>query len=164
MNKFTHFDTDGNAVMVDVSNKTQTTRTAIATGKIQVNKEIITLIKQGNNKKGDVLGVAQIAGIMGAKSTSSLIPLCHPLPIQNCEIHFSIDALNNIITVTATVKTKGQTGVEMEALTAATTALLTIYDMCKAVDKGMVIQEVQLLKKTGGKSGDFIREETNHEG
>ncbi len=164
MNKFTHFDTDGNAIMVDVSNKTQTTRTAIATGKIQVNKEIITLIQQGNNKKGDVLGVAQIAGIMGAKNTSSLIPLCHPLPIQKCEIHFSIDALNSTITVTATVKTKGQTGVEMEALTAATTALLTIYDMCKAVDKGMVIQEVQLIKKTGGKSGDFIREETYHEG
>lgn len=164
MNKFTHFDADGNAVMVDVSNKTQTTRTAIASGKIQVNKEIITLIKEGNNKKGDVLGVAQIAGIMGAKSTSSLIPLCHPLPIQKCEINFNINEVTCTITVTATVKTMGQTGVEMEALTAATTALLTIYDMCKAVDKGMIIQEVQLLKKTGGKSGDFIRGETQDEG
>lgn len=164
MNKFTHFDADGNAVMVDVSNKTQTTRTAIASGKIQVNKEIITLIKEGNNKKGDVLGVAQIAGIMGAKSTSSIIPLCHPLPIQKCEINFHINEATCTITVTATVKTKGQTGVEMEALTAATTTLLTIYDMCKAVDKGMVIQEVQLIKKTGGKSGDFIRGETQDEG
>lgn len=164
MNKFTHFDADGNAVMVDVSNKTQTTRTAIASGKIQVNKQIITLIKEGNNKKGDVLGVAQIAGIMGAKSTSSLIPLCHPLPIQKCEINFDINETTCTITVTATVKTMGQTGVEMEALTAATTTLLTIYDMCKAVDKGMVIQEVQLIKKTGGKSGDFIRGETQDEG
>lgn len=163
MNKFTHFDADGNAVMVDVSNKTQTTRTAIAAGKIQVNKEIITLIKEGNNKKGDVLGVAQIAGIMGAKNTSSLIPLCHPLPIQKCEINFDINEVTCTITVTATVKTMGQTGVEMEALTAATTTLLTIYDMCKAVDKGMVIEEVQLVKKTGGKSGDFIRGETQDE-
>lgn len=164
MNKFTHFDADGNAVMVDVSNKTQTTRTAIASGKIQVNKQIITLIKEGNNKKGDVLGVAQIAGIMGAKSTSSIIPLCHPLPIQKCEINFDINEATCTITVTAIVKTMGQTGVEMEALTAATTTLLTIYDMCKAVDKGMVIQEVQLIKKTGGKSGDFIRGEKQDEG
>ena len=140
--KLNHFDENGNAVMVDVSNKPDTHRTATATGSIQVSPEIMAAVKSGNVKKGDVLGVARVAGIMGVKRTSDLIPMCHPLPIQKCS-----------------VKTEGKTGVEMEALTGVQVALLTIYDMCKAIDKRMVMSDIHLEEKTGGKSGDFRFEE-----
>ena len=151
-----HFDKNGNAVMVDVSDKPVTHRTATATGSIQVGPEIMAAVKSGNVKKGDVLGVARVAGIMGVKRTSELIPMCHPLPIQKCSVDFETDEDAGVIRVFCTVKTEGKTGVEMEALTGVQIALLTIYDMCKAVDKAMVITDVHLLSKAGGKSGDFI--------
>jgi len=157
---FTHFDTDGNAWMVDVSNKEQTTRIAVAEGFITVNEEILALIKAGQMKKGDVLSVAQIAAIMGAKKTSELIPLCHPLMLSKVEVHCHIIEDTKQIKVHALVKTTGQTGVEMEALTAVQVGLLTIYDMCKAVDKRMVMGPVYLVEKEGGKSGHFIREDS----
>ncbi len=157
--KFTHFDNSGNAIMVDVSSKEETSRTAIATGQIVVNKEILAELTAGSNKKGDVLGVARVAGIMGVKQTSNLIPMCHPLLISKCSIDFEIDEENFIITASCTVKITGKTGVEMEALTGVTTALLTVYDMCKAVDKGMIIQNICLKEKLGGKSGHYKREE-----
>ena len=151
-----HFDKNGNAVMVDVSDKPVTHRTATATGSIQVSPEIMAAVKSGNVKKGDVLGVARVAGIMGVKRTSELIPMCHPLPIQKCSVDFETDEDAGVIRVFCTVKTEGKTGVEMEALTGVQVALLTIYDMCKAVDKTMEIYGVCLCSKSGGKSGDVV--------
>ena len=152
---FTHFDQNGNAVMVDVSGKQVTYRTALATGHISVGPEIMEAVTSGNVKKGDVLGVARVAGIMGVKRTSELIPMCHPLPIQKCSVDYELDETNGIIRAFCTVKTEGKTGVEMEALTGVQVTLLTIYDMCKAIDKHMVMSNIHLVEKTGGKSGDF---------
>ncbi|WP_293982184.1 cyclic pyranopterin monophosphate synthase MoaC [uncultured Clostridium sp.] len=157
-NKLTHFDSNGNAIMVDVSEKNITQRVAIAKGKIYVNKSVIDAIISNSVEKGDVLGVARVAGIMGVKKTSELIPMCHPLMITKCSIDFNIDEDNNYIEAICTAKVNGKTGVEMEALTGVNIALLTIYDMCKAIDKTMEISEVHLARKTGGKSGDFINE------
>ncbi len=153
----THFDEEGQAIMVDVSGKQETSRTAIATGRIKVNQAVYDAIEQGTAKKGDVLGVARVAGIMAAKSTSSVIPLCHPLPIAKCSVDFTMLPAECAVEAKATVKVTGQTGVEMEALHSVSVALLTIYDMCKAIDKRMEIQYIHLDKKTGGKSGEFIR-------
>jgi cyclic pyranopterin phosphate synthase len=153
----THFDENGQAIMVDVSGKQETSRTAIATGRIKVNQAVYDAIEQGTAKKGDVLGVARVAGIMAAKSTSSVIPLCHPLPIAKCSVDFTMLPDECAVAAHATVKVTGQTGVEMEALHAVSVALLTIYDMCKAIDKRMEIQYIHLDKKTGGKSGEFVR-------
>jgi len=155
MGEFTHFDRKGNAVMVDVSEKPITLRIAVAQGSIQVNSEIMAAIIGQTVAKGDVLGVARVAGILGVKQTSSLIPMCHPLSISKCGIDFEIDQETNKITAICTVKTDGKTGVEMEALTGVSVALLTIYDMCKAIDKQMELTEIHLVKKTGGKSGEF---------
>lgn len=157
--EFSHFDKNGNAVMVDVSAKIPTFRTAVATGYIAVGPEIMEAVTEGSIKKGDVLGVARVAGIMGVKQTSSLVPMCHPLPIQKCSVDFELDQQNSRIHVYCTVKTEGKTGVEMEALTGVQITLLTIYDMCKAIDKHMVISEIHLVEKTGGKSGVFRFEE-----
>ncbi|GAA4653879.1 cyclic pyranopterin monophosphate synthase MoaC [Anaerocolumna aminovalerica] len=155
-NKLNHFDDDGNAVMVDVSGKQDTSRTAIAKGKILVNDAVMNAIVNKEVKKGDVLGVARVAGIMAVKRTWELIPMCHPLMIQKCSIDFEVDQKNNTITAISTVKVEGKTGVEMEALTGVNIALLTIYDMCKAIDKSMEMTEIHLVQKTGGKSGTFI--------
>ncbi|ETI90297.1 MAG: Molybdenum cofactor biosynthesis protein C [Clostridium butyricum DORA_1] len=157
-NKLTHFDSKGNAVMVDVSEKNITQRVAIAKGKIYVNKVVIEAIVNDTVEKGDVLGVARVAGIMGVKKTSELIPMCHPLMITKCSMDFNVNEEENYIEAVCTAKVNGKTGVEMEALTGVNVALLTIYDMCKAIDKTMEISEVHLAKKTGGKSGDFINE------
>lgn len=157
-NKLTHFDSKGNAVMVDVSEKNITQRVAIAKGKIYVNKDVIEAIVNDTVEKGDVLGVARVAGIMGVKKTSELIPMCHPLMITKCSIDFNVNEEENYIEAVCTAKVNGKTGVEMEALTGVNVALLTIYDMCKAIDKTMEISEVHLAKKTGGKSGDLINE------
>lgn len=154
-NKLTHFDNSGNARMVDVSEKKETVRIAIAVSRIKVSQETLELIEAGEIGKGDVLGVARVAGIMASKQTSNLIPMCHPLMISSVNIDFEINREDNAIDIRATVKIADKTGVEMEALTAATIAALTIYDMCKAVDKRMVIEGTHLLKKTGGKSGEF---------
>ena len=156
-NGLTHFDEQGQAIMVDVSGKSETHRTAIASGLIKVSRPVFEAIKQGTAAKGDVLGVARIAGIMAAKNTSSVIPLCHPLPLAKCSVDFEL--LEDICAVKAiaTVKVTGLTGVEMEALHAVSVALLTIYDMCKAIDKRMEISEIHLDRKSGGKSGEFIR-------
>ncbi|MGN8833474.1 cyclic pyranopterin monophosphate synthase MoaC [Selenomonas montiformis] len=154
---FTHFDEKGQAVMVDVSGKQETSRTATASGRIAVSHAVYEAIEQGTAKKGDVLGVARIAGIMAAKATSSVIPLCHPLPISTCRIEFRMLPAESAVEAQATVKVTGQTGVEMEALHAVSVALLTIYDMCKAIDKRMEIQSIHLDRKSGGKSGDFVR-------
>lgn len=155
MDKLTHFDKNGNAVMVDVSEKKENERIAIACSTISLSKETLDCIKNGEVGKGDVLGVARVAGIMAAKKTSDLIPMCHPLMITKCNIDYEIDEVESKIKILATVKLVGKTGVEMEALTAATVTALTIYDMCKAMDKRMVIENTFLLKKTGGKSGEF---------
>ena len=157
MNKLTHFDDDGKAVMVDISEKNVTERTAVATGEIVMNKETLEAVKKGNIKKGDVLGVARIAAIMAAKQTQSLIPMCHNILLTNAKIEFSFDDDGNKIFIKATVKTTGKTGVEMEALTAVQVGLLTVYDMCKAIDKGMIIGPTYLVEKEGGKSGHFVR-------
>lgn len=149
----THFDRQGNAVMVDVSAKGETAREAVAAGHITVSPECFAVIRDGSAKKGDVLGVARVAGIMAAKRTSDLIPLCHPLSITKAAVEFTLDEERSRVEVLCTVACTGQTGVEMEALTGATVALLTIYDMCKAMDKGMTIGGVYLRSKTGGKSG-----------
>ncbi|MDU2323254.1 MAG: cyclic pyranopterin monophosphate synthase MoaC [Clostridium perfringens] len=154
-NKLTHFDNKGNAVMVDVSNKNETERIAIATGTVKASSETIELIKSGQIGKGDVLGVARVAGIMAMKNTSNLIPMCHPVMITGSSIGFEIDSEKNEIRITATSKVVHKTGVEMEALTGVSIAALTIYDMCKAVDKRMVIGDIHLVKKLGGKSGEF---------
>lgn len=155
MGEFTHFDENGNAVMVDVSEKPITSRTAVAQGSIQVNSEIMDAVVSHTVKKGDVLGVARVAGILGVKQTSSLIPMCHPLNINKCGIDFEVDQSNLTITAVCTVKVDGKTGVEMEALTGVSVALLTIYDMCKAIDKHMKLTEIHLVNKSGGKSGEF---------
>jgi len=153
MQEFTHFDQAGNAVMVDVSEKEITSRTATASGSILVNETILNAINDRSMKKGDVLGVARVAGIMAVKQTASLIPMCHTLLITKSSVDFEIDG--NKIIASCTVKCEGKTGVEMEALTGVSVALLTIYDMCKAVSKEMVISDIHLVEKTGGKSGDF---------
>ena len=154
-NKLTHFDQNGRAQMVDVSNKVETARVAIAVSSIRMSEETLHLIEAGKIGKGDVLGVARVAGIMAAKKTSDLIPMCHPLMLTSCNIDYEIDEINSNIKILATVKIVGKTGVEMEALTAASVCALTIYDMCKAIDKKMVIENTFLLNKTGGKSGEF---------
>ncbi len=154
----THFDENGKAVMVDVTEKKDTVREAVAEGRIFVNKEVFRAIKEGTAEKGDVLGVAVTAGIMGAKRTSELIPMCHILPITNCRVNFEMEPKECAVHCTCTVKVTGKTGVEMEALTGVSVALLTIYDMCKAMDKTMEIGEICLVKKTGGKSGDVYNE------
>ena len=159
MDKFTHFDDDGKAVMVDITEKNVTERTAVATGEIVMNKETLEAVKKGNIKKGDVLGVARIAAIMAAKQTHSLIPMCHNILLTNAKIEFSFDDEENKILIKSTVKTTGKTGVEMEALTMVAIAGLTIYDMCKSMDKFMVIGEITLVEKHGGKSGDWIKNE-----
>lgn len=151
-----HFDEAGNAVMVDVSGKEVTCRTASATGAIGVNQEIMDAVLQKTVKKGDVLGVARVAGIMAAKQTSSLIPMCHPLCIRKCSVDFEVDTEKMEIRAISTVKVEEKTGVEMEAMTAVSAALLTIYDMCKGIDKKMEIRDIHLVSKTGGKSGDFF--------
>ena len=153
--EMTHFDAAGNAVMVDVSEKGITVRTASATGAIRVNPEIMDAVLNQKVKKGDVLGVARVAGIMAAKQTWSLIPMCHPLCIRKCSIDFETDTEKMEIRAISCVKVEEKTGVEMEALTAVSVALLTIYDMCKAIDKKMEISDIHLISKTGGKSGDF---------
>ena len=162
MNHFTHFNEQGHAKMVDISDKPETIRTAIATSSITINRAIYQQIIKGSNKKGDVLAVAQVAGIMAAKQTSSIIPMCHPISLTGVNISFTWNISEQTdlyeIMIEAEVKTKGSTGVEMEALTAASVTALTIYDMCKAVDKNMVIGPTALQKKTGGKNGDFERE------
>lgn len=157
-NKLTHFDESGNAIMVDVSDKNITKRIAIAKGRIYVNEAVMNAILNNKVEKGDVLGVARVAGIMAVKRTSDLIPMCHPLMITKCTVDFYINKEERYIEAICTAKLTGKTGVEMEALTGATVTLLTIYDMCKALDKSMEITGVHLYKKTGGKSGDFINE------
>lgn len=154
--KLNHFDETGNAIMVDVSGKDDTTRIAVAQGTIVVNDAVMKAIVNKEVKKGDVLSVARVAGIMAVKRTWELIPMCHPLMIQKCTIDFKIDEENNSITAISTVKTEGKTGVEMEALTGVHVTLLTIYDMCKAIDKGMEMTNIHLVQKSGGKSGDFV--------
>ncbi len=151
----THIDEKGNAFMVDVSDKEPTQRTATAEGRIHVSGRIAEAVRQKSAAKGDVLSVAQLAGIMGAKRTSDLIPLCHPLPLTGCRVELELE--EQTILVRCSVKTRGRTGVEMEALTGVSTALLTVYDMCKGMDKGMEITGIRLLRKTGGKSGDYER-------
>ena len=151
--ELTHFDEHGNARMVDVSKKDITSRSACAVGSILVNKEIVEKIEHSDMKKGDVLGVARVAGIMAVKQTSHLIPMCHPLMIQKCSVDFEMDEENLEITAIYTAKTEGQTGVEMETLTGVNVALLTIYDMCKAIDKSMELTDIHLVEKSGGKSG-----------
>ena len=153
--EFSHFDHNGNAVMVDVSGKEPTFRVAVAEGKIKVSKEIMEAVTGNIVKKGDVLGVARVAGIMAVKQTSSIIPMCHPLMISKCSIDFEVEPEEGIIKAICMVKVEGKTGVEMEALHGVSVALLTIYDMCKAIDKRMVIKEIHLVEKHGGKSGDF---------
>ena len=152
---FTHFDASGQAHMVDVGSKPATKRIALASGIISMLPATLKLIQQGDAKKGDVLGVARIAAIQGSKKTSELIPLCHPIALTKVAITFEIDEAATTITCTAQCDTTGQTGVEMEALTAVSVGLLTIYDMCKAVDRGMTISNIKLLEKHGGKSGDW---------
>ena len=151
---FTHFDEKGRALMVDVTEKNETERCAVATGRILVSRRVYEAIEEGTIGKGDVLSVAATAGVMGAKRTSELIPMCHILPITNCRIDFDMDEEESSIYCNCTVKVTGKTGVEMEALTGVSVALLTIYDMCKAMDKSMEISEIYLVKKTGGKSGE----------
>lgn len=156
-NQLTHFDAHGQAHMVDVGDKSETHRIAIASGCIRMQPETLQMIIDGNHKKGDVLGIARIAGIMASKKTSELVPLCHPLPLTHVSIDFETDADTHLVRASARCETRGQTGVEMEALHAVQTALLTVYDMCKAVDRGMLIDQVQLEHKSGGKSGDWNR-------
>ena len=156
---FTHFDKSGNAIMVDVSAKETSARSAVAKGVISLSAEALAAVQSGTAKKGDVLGVARIAGITAAKRTADLIPLCHPLIFDTCAVDFSIDEKNLHIEATCTVKLTGKTGAEMEALTGVSVALLTIYDMCKAIDRSMVIGNIRLWKKSGGKSGRFSRKE-----
>ena len=157
--RLTHFDAAGKAIMVDVSGKSETHREAVASGRIFVSADVYAAIEQGTAKKGDVLGTARIAGILAAKATSSVIPLCHPLPIAKCSVDFSMLPEEVAVEARATVRVTGQTGVEMEALHAVSVALLTIYDMCKAIDKRMEIGAIHLDRKSGGKSGDFSRGE-----
>ena len=158
MADFTHLDAGGNAVMVDVSYKADTERTATARGSVYMQAETLARIMQGGVRKGDVLSVAQLAGIMGAKKTPDLIPLCHPLALTSVKVNLVTDPARNAVDIEATCKLKGQTGVEMEALSAVSIAALTVYDMCKAVDRGMRIADIRLTHKSGGKSGTFEAE------
>ncbi len=151
----THFDQSGQAHMVDVGNKVHSKRVAVASGRISMQAATLQLIKKGDAKKGDVLGIARIAAIQGSKRTADLIPLCHPISLTKVSVTFDIDDKNHAVVCTATTETTGQTGVEMEALTAVSVGLLTIYDMCKAADRGMLIGEIKLLEKSGGKSGEW---------
>lgn len=157
MGEFTHFNQHGDAIMVDISKKAETAREAIAEGRISMNQECFDQLKAGSIRKGDVLGVARIAGIMGAKKTSELVPLCHLLSLTKAEIDFELEDETCSVRTICTVRTTGKTGVEMEALTGVQIALLTIYDMCKAVDKGMEMNGIHLCQKSGGKSGIYIR-------
>jgi cyclic pyranopterin monophosphate synthase len=154
---FTHFDAEGNAHMVDVGGKAETVRIAEASGNIRMSERAFALVKSGSMAKGDVLGIARVAGIMAAKKVDELIPLAHPLMISKVDITFNLRPEDFSIEILATVGMSGKTGVEMEALTAVSIAALTVYDMCKAVDKSMVISNIRLLKKTGGKSGTYLR-------
>jgi len=154
----THFDAAGRAQMVDIADKAVTHRVAVARGTITMKPETLALVRDGTAKKGDVIGIARIAAIQGAKRTADLIPLCHPIPITRVTVDLDIDEAASAVHCTATVECDGKTGVEMEALTAVQVGLLTVYDMCKAVDRGMVIERVQLMEKHGGKSGSFRRE------
>ncbi len=158
MSELTHFDGQGQAYMVDVGSKTETERIAIATGKISVLASTLALVIKGNANKGDVLGIARIAAIQASKRTSELIPLCHPISLTKVSVDFNVDEKNNTIQCSVTAKCTAKTGVEMEALTATSIALLTIYDMLKAVDRGMVMSEIKLLEKQGGKSGHWVVE------
>jgi len=155
MNKLTHFDNSGQAHMVNVGDKPSTHRIAIATGKITMLPETFKMVDSGSHKKGDVLGIARIAGIQASKKTSDLIPLCHPLALTHVSLEFTLEQVTNSISCQVKAETTGPTGVEMEALTAVQVALLTIYDMCKAVDRGMVMGDIKLLEKSGGKSGEW---------
>lgn len=154
---FSHFDSEGKAIMVDISKKNNTERIATASSSISMNQKTLNMIKEGTSKKGDVLGIARIAGIMAAKKTSDLIPLCHPVSLSSVSINFEIQDNINTVKIICDCKLNGKTGLEMEALTAVSVAALTIYDMCKAVDKEMTINKTQLLFKSGGKSGTFKR-------
>lgn len=156
--QLTHFDANGQAIMVDVTEKRETSRTAVAKGNIRVSPDTMKVIREGSASKGDMLGVARVAGIMAVKRTSDLIPLCHPLLIGKTTVDFHIDETACEIECVCTAKVQGQTGVEMEALTGVSVALLTIYDMCKAIDKRMEIGSIHLAKKTGGKSGEFVND------
>ena len=156
MTSLTHFDAHGQAHMVDVAGKPATHRVAVASGRIAMKAETLALVESGTAKKGDVLGIARIAGIQAAKKTSDLIPLCHPLALTRVAVDFEIERGASAVACTATVETVGPTGVEMEALTAVQVALLTVYDMCKAVDRGMTITDVRVREKHGGKSGSFV--------
>ncbi|MFC1911588.1 cyclic pyranopterin monophosphate synthase MoaC [Chloroflexota bacterium] len=158
MDKLTHLDESGRPRMVDVTRKPDTEREAVAKGTVRMQPATFELLKEGKSKKGDVLSVAQLAGIMAAKKTPDLIPLCHPVLISDVRIEFSLDAKKSTVEITATVKSAGKTGVEMEALTATAATALTIYDMCKAVDRGMKIENIRLIKKSGGKSGTITLE------
>lgn len=160
MSKLSHLDSKGNARMVDVGEKQSTQRIATASGRVSMAKETLELIAAGGHKKGDVVAIARIAGIQAAKSCSQLIPLCHPLMLSSVDVSIELDAPRNCVLINATCKVNGQTGVEMEALTAVSVAALTIYDMCKAVDKDMVIEAVCLQEKMGGKSGHYLRSES----
>lgn len=157
--ELTHINSEGRAKMVDVSDKDITKREAVAFGSIYMKNATLKKISEGRIGKGDVLSVAQVGGIMGAKQTFQIIPMCHPIMLSGCDLKFKLDYTNSKVDIYSTCKTSGKTGVEMEALTSASIAALTIYDMCKAIDKEMVITDVKLLKKSGGKLGDFIREE-----
>lgn len=156
--ELTHFNDQGRAKMVDVSGKDVTLRTAVAGGTVIVNEETFRLVEAGKMKKGDVLSVAQVAGIMAAKRNSELIPMCHPIVITGVDISFELDREQHMIHITATVRCKGETGVEMEALTAVSVTALTIYDMCKAIQKDIVIDHIRLIHKSGGKSGNYHRQ------
>ncbi|MDH3234549.1 MAG: cyclic pyranopterin monophosphate synthase MoaC [Alphaproteobacteria bacterium] len=157
MADFTHFDDKGKARMVDVSEKPETDRLAIASGSVRMAPETLAMVAAGTAKKGDVLGVARLAGIMAAKRTAELIPLCHPLPLTSVEVDLVCKTETDTVEITATARTTGRTGVEMEAMTAVSVAALTVYDMCKAVDRAMVLGEVRLEQKSGGKSGTYKR-------
>lgn len=159
MGELTHFDEQGHSRMVEVGGKQETRREAIAKGVVTMHPQTLKLVKEGQVSKGDVLGVARVAGIMAAKKTSDLIPMCHPLLLTGVDIYFNLLEEENQVEIEARVRVTGKTGVEMEALTAVSAAALTIYDMCKAVDKEMVLGEIRLMKKTGGKSGTFVRGE-----
>jgi len=159
MSELTHFDAQGRAHMVDVGGKGETARLAVASGRIRMLPDTLARIRDGTAAKGDVLGVARIAAIQGAKRTAELIPLCHPLPLTRVAVEFSLSETDNAVECTATAECFGRTGVEMEALTAATVGLLTVYDMCKAIDRGMRIESVRLLEKRGGKSGHWLAAE-----
>lgn len=159
MNRFTHLDEEGRARMVDVGEKAITQRIAVAAGKVRMKPETLKRILEQRIEKGDVFSVARISGILAAKKTHEIIPLCHPLPLESIEVNFTADTRRSELNIETQVKCSGKTGVEMEALVATATAALTVYDMCKAVDRGMVISEIMLMKKSGGKSGLYVRKD-----